>query len=349
MRQFCREGKRRKTVCLTALIGFLMGGILLMPSANAQSSALSFQECLDKQKELRDEGKSFSDRAWAIVQALQGAKFFTEESNALYKKGAELMAAADALHCVSDLGRAATDADKLKKFDDIDRILADKAILNPAIKDFVNDRFEAIDKDNQSALAVLGKTELAIRDSPALGIESAPDANSLGNPQTLGNSRESGKYSTMVEVDIKAAEEAEKKAQAEAQDAARTPQSAPVPPPNASQASASKSRPVVGGAGSFQIGDRGEASAADLQACSQFPDHFARIFCIAKCSFKKYTDDCKYIIKEILPRKLYDARRERESSSKESGVPCMPPPPGAHCQPGAHFRCQYGEMACSFR
>ena len=47
-----------------------------------------------------------------------------------------------------------------------------------------------------------------------MGIESAPDANSLGNPQTLGNGQALGKYSTMLESDIQAAEEAKKQAQA---------------------------------------------------------------------------------------------------------------------------------------
>jgi hypothetical protein len=337
MRQFSRYENPRKSFCVATLSAFIIWGFLPAPRANAQSSPVSFQECLDKQKELRDEGKSYGDRAWAIVQALQGAKFFTEESDALYKKGADLMAAADAVHCVSDLGKVATDADKLKKLDDIDRFIVDKAILNPAIRDFVNDRFEAIDKVNQAALDLLGKTEIQMRDNSALSVEGTLDARGLGDSQTIGDSQELGKYSTMVEADIKAAEEAEKQAQAEAKNAAKKPQAAALPLPKVSRASA------------FAVGDRGEAAAADYDACRQFSDSFARMFCIAKCSFRKSANDCKYIIKEILPRKLYDSRRERELASGQTRVPCMPPPPGAYCQRGAHFRCQYGQMACSFR
>ena len=293
-------GMPRKSVWTAALIAFLMGGFLHVPRANAQSSPLSFQECLDKQKELRDEAKSFGDRAWAAVRALQGLKFFSEELNALYKKGEELGAAADALHCVSDLGRAATDADKLKKIEDIGQFLIGKAVLNPAISDYVNDQFEAIDKDKQSALDVLGKTEIAIRDSPALGVEGVSDTNSLGNSQTLGNSQALGKYSTMVEVDIKAAEEAGKQAEAEREDAVKKSQPAAAPGASVNQQPTSKARSEA-----YAYSD-----SANSKSCDKLPKASDRLICDVFCMSKAHADQCRYIIKEIIPRKLYDARQE---------------------------------------
>jgi hypothetical protein len=198
------DGKARASVWMATLVACLIMAAFVR-YADAQESALSFKECLDKQKELRDESKSFGDRAWAAVGLLQGAKFFSEESNALYEKASELGKAADAVHCVMQLGSTpVTDAEKLKQFDDMDNILRDKAILDPNIRDFVNDRFKQIDEVNEATFKLLGDTALAIRDNLSLSVESNSNLDTLGDSHTLGNSSSLGNYSAALEQDIQA-------------------------------------------------------------------------------------------------------------------------------------------------
>ena len=130
--------------------------------------------------------------------------------------------------------------------------------------------------------------------------QNSEDSSALGVSQDLGNSSSLGEYSSMVQADTRAADEAAKELQASIPAQGSRPDASPAPEKNFVSR-----RPV----------DRpqsdGNPSDTDLKSCEKFPDRFARVFCIAKCSFKKYASDCRYIINEILPRKLYDARYER--------------------------------------
>ena len=122
MRQFWRDRNPRKALWL-ALIAFLMGRVPhCVPSKRPKFAAI-VSGVLGQAEGPARRGKVPRRSGMGDCPGSSGRQVFHRGINALYKKGSELMAAADALHCVSDLGRAATDADKLKKFDDIDRIL----------------------------------------------------------------------------------------------------------------------------------------------------------------------------------------------------------------------------------
>lgn len=112
--------------------------------ANAQSQVpgmiLSFEDCLLQQRKLREEAKTFGDRAWEKFKALAGAVFTSPEIRALYARADELRNLADQMHCVWQPG--SRDASKESK--EIDKAV--QALAQGALNNYPKEIRERIQK-----------------------------------------------------------------------------------------------------------------------------------------------------------------------------------------------------------
>src|SRR5262245_33724575 len=79
--------------------------IPLVAAQVTPSTPLTYEECIRKQKEFRDQAKQAGNRAWEIVKAAAGAVFSTRESRELYDRADQLHKMADQLKCVWRAGR----------------------------------------------------------------------------------------------------------------------------------------------------------------------------------------------------------------------------------------------------
>jgi hypothetical protein len=344
--------------------------------AHSQALPLTFEQCLQRQKELREQAKTAGDHAWAIVGALSGAQFSSPESNSLYQKASELGEQANALKCAwhPQSPEAAKDGDKLKQISDVASVLRSAATsaepltaggfvndklkdyagdavrgyladrveehlgvrpngdmimgTSPTIKELINERFKELDDHNQALLGVLSKVGTDIID---LGNPMELGSQILGTSEGLGSPPGVGAYTAMVDTDLQAAEEETKE------------HDAPEPGKR------------VDGAKRTQTESVSRRSALQSQvyarlnnvnpACLKFPDRLDRFICISQCINDWQSHNCKYVINEILPRKLYDARNERESTPRSSQGCHLAA--GARCPPNSHPVCFDGGSEAS--
>ncbi len=196
-----------------ASAAFYVLHVWTIPASAQVSSPISFKDCLDKQKELREESESYFKKANEVasaymqtVDAFRTGHWGDEETHGLMDKADELLNAADALHCVWHPDPSAvTDADKLKQLNDMNSKLLDKAILDPNIRDYLQDRFKDITDANNAAFKLLEDTGLAIQDNADM---QSLNSNDQGASDT---------YTTMIESDL------------QAEDAEATPCTSPIP------------------------------------------------------------------------------------------------------------------------
>ena len=181
-------------------------------AAQAQSIAtpLTFQDCLQRQRELRAEASQTSNRAWNIVKQIVGAG--NSESNALYEKANELRAAASALHCAYHPDKVPSDASEVQEKSDmginllakgikagpeeassitnkviklgVDHVIEEsvlgKLTVTPSteLKEYIQDRLKDVEAHNNTVMSQFDKTGAAITQ--------VGQGNAVGTPAGFG-------------------------------------------------------------------------------------------------------------------------------------------------------------------
>ena len=173
---------------------FLLLGDVGAAQAQSIATPLTFQDCLQRQRDLRAEAKQASDRAWDIVGRIVG--WGNTESKALYQKANELREAASALHCAYHPDKAPSDASEIQEKSDksinllakgikagpeeastitnkiikfgtdhaIEESVLDKLTITPSteLKEYIQDRLKDVEAHNRTVMSQLDKTGEAI-------------------------------------------------------------------------------------------------------------------------------------------------------------------------------------------
>jgi hypothetical protein len=83
-----------------SLAGLAALGVSTVSAQALLTTPMPYEQCVARQRQLREEARQAGDRAWSIVKSLPGVQFVSRESNEWYRRAKELHDMADRMKCI---------------------------------------------------------------------------------------------------------------------------------------------------------------------------------------------------------------------------------------------------------
>lgn len=139
-------------------------------AAQSILTPMAYEECIQRQRQLREEAKRAGDRAWSIIMAIN--EFSSPESNEWYRRATELHKLADKMKCIRNPNSGDKSA-RRKAASRTVEMLAKLATRNHAqpIGKYIHDRIREVQNHSNAMMTKVDKLQ---RDVAAQKISSAP-------------------------------------------------------------------------------------------------------------------------------------------------------------------------------